>query len=238
MSDPDGSTLTAPASPPVRALTRDDVRRILEDHANYEWQVQGFGMLRIYLPGEMESRLQVWDQRLASWSNNAIHDHPWAFRSTVYAGQLINQRYQIQLAHPHGPYTATTGNGHITEIVPGTRGGLLSERPVLPCQISRNTPEVYAMGDSYRQTHREMHLTKYAQGTVTVIDRFEREEADIARVAWFGEPHDQPPFVQPYPADRKTVALVIGDCLRAWWLPRPWWEKPGPVTTPTQEPTP
>ena len=74
------------------------------------------------------------------------------------------------------------------------------------------------MGESYSQTHREMHLTKYLPGTVTVITRSEREEADIARVAWYGQADEQPPFVNPYPATADICEVVIEDCLRSWWL--------------------
>ena len=137
-------------------LSREEIQVILENWENYEWQVQGFGMLRTYLGGSGEPRLQVWDQRLARWGNNAIHDHPWAFESTIYAGLLFNQRFDIYL-RPQDP------NGHITDIIPGTRGGQLSERPVTPCLISPVPLEVYSMGDRYSQHHREMHLTRYAQ---------------------------------------------------------------------------
>lgn len=194
---------------------RSRVHEVLVGHAAHEWQVQGFGMLRTYLPGENEPRLQVWDQRIACWGNNAIHDHPWAFQSTVIAGMVFNQRFDID---PPATSLGENGNGHVTEIIPGTRGGKLSERPVVSCVISPNPVEVYAMGDSYRQAHREMHLTRYAQGSVTLIERFDREEADIARVAWFGAPGDQPPFVNPYPATPDLVAAVIGHSLRTWWL--------------------
>lgn len=190
---------------------RDDVREILRRWPDHEWQVQGFGMLRTYLPGETEPRLQVWDQRLACWGNNAIHDHPWSFRSTIVAGTIFNQRF-------HLAPSKSSANGHTTDIIPGTRGGLLSERPVTPCLISRPPIEVYSMGDEYRQSHREMHLTRYAQSTVTLIERFDREPEDIARVAWFGAPHEQPPFVQPYEATPEVVESVITDALKAWWL--------------------
>lgn len=223
MSDP--QMIEVNADDLRRVLSRDDVRCILENWRDHEWQVQGFGMLRTYLPGDTEPRLQVWDQRLATWSNNAIHDHPWAFRSTIYAGTLFNTRYDVRETPPFVPIE--TANGRMTDIIPGTRGGKLSERPVNPCYIKPAPVEVYSLGDSYSQAHREMHLTKYAQGTVTLIDRFGREEADIARVAWYGQADEQPPFVNPYAADTKTVELVIGDALRSWWLPRPWWETPG-----------
>jgi hypothetical protein len=192
--------------------TRDEVRELLEDWRSYEWQVQGFGMLRIYLDGPTEPRLQIWDQRLAVWSNNAIHDHPWAFRSTIMAGTIFNQRYDI--GHP-----GTWPNGHITEIVPGTRGGRLSERPINPCFIAPRPVEVYSMGDSYSQAHREMHLTRYLPGTITLIDRFDREPEDIAKVAWFGAADAQPPFVNPYPATPAVVETIVGDALRQWWMP-------------------
>lgn len=203
-------------------LSRDDVRAILEDWRSHEWQVQGFGMLRTYLDGPGEPRLQVWDQRLACWGNNAIHDHPWAFESTTYAGVLFNQRFRIvpqrATARPGALY------GHVTEIKPGTRGGKLSHRPVDPVRLEPQPLEVYSLGDRYSQTHREMHLTRYEQGTVTLITRSDREAEDIARVAWVGKASDQPPFVNPYEADAKTAERVITDALKTWWLPRPWWE--------------
>lgn len=193
-------------------MTRDEVHDILTNWRDYGWQVQGFGMLRIYLPGPGEPRLQVWDQRLATWTNNAIHDHPWAFESTIFAGLLYNQRFDIR------PQDNEYANGHQTEITPGTRGGLLTERPVQSCLIRPVPIEVYSMGESYSQTHREMHLTKYLQGTVTLITRHDREEQDIARVAWYGASDEQPPFVNPYPASDRQAYEVIGDALKAWWL--------------------
>lgn len=213
--------MTAQSGPSNPPITRDDVHQILVEWRGYEWQVQGFGMLRIYLDGPGEPRLQVWDQRLATWSNNAIHDHPWAFESTIFAGLLYNQRFHVTRYEKWAWENEAIKrglNGHTTEIVPGTRGGLLSERPVEPCSIIPNPVEVYAMGESYQQTHREMHLTKYLPGTVTLITRSEREEADIARVAWYGKADEQPPFVNPYPAPTELAQRIIGDALKAWWL--------------------
>lgn len=221
------------ATPP----TRDDVRSILLDWRSHEWQIQGFGMLRTYLDGPHEPRLQVWDQRLACWGNNAIHDHPWSFTSTTYAGLLYNQRFDIEtkrlcpacggrgwrldLDEPCPCFPPAPTNGHITEIIPGTRGGKLSEHPVTPCRITPQPVEVYSLGDRYSQTHREMHLTRYAQGTVTLIERFDREPDDIARVAWYGAAGEQPPFVNPYPATPEIAEVVIGDALQSWWLGDP-----------------
>lgn len=188
---------------------------MLEHPEDHKWQVQGFGMLRTYLGGPTEPRLQVWDQRLATWANNAIHDHPWRFTSVIVAGVLFNQRFGIMEA---SKFSAEM-NGHVTEIIPGTRGGQLSERPVRPCLIQPNPVEVYSMGDSYSQTHREMHLTRYMQGTVTLIERYEREEADIARIAWYGGASDQPPFVNPYEPTEEQIERTLRLALDSWFVP-------------------
>lgn len=198
----------------AKLFTREDVHSVLLNWREHEWQVQGFGMLRTYLDGPNEPRLQVWDQRLACWGNNAIHDHPWAFTSTTYAGLLYNQRFNVWRDWPE----ELERNGHVTDIIPGTRGGQLSERPVEPCRITPKPVEVYSLGDRYSQTHREMHLTRYAQGTVTLIERYDREAEDIARVAWFGEASEQPPFVNPYPATPEVARVVITEALASWWL--------------------
>ena len=174
-------------------------------------------MLRTYLDGPNEPRLQVWDQRLATWHNNAIHDHPWAFRSVVFAGMLYNQRYEIQEVPPFITSEDAGSNGHITEIIPGTRGGFLAERPVTACVITPRPIEVYAMGDTYSQTHREMHLTRYLQGTVTVIERYGREEEDVARVAWYGAKDEQPPFINPYPPTPELIDRTLQLALETWF---------------------
>ncbi len=193
-------------------LSRDEVQHVLEHPEDHVWQVQGFGMLRTYLDGPNEPRLQVWDQRLATWANNAIHDHPWAFTSVIYAGMLYNQRYDVDVE-------AWNKNGHVTEIIPGTRGGKLSERPVQPCLIKPYPVEVYALGDTYSQRHREMHLTRYLQGTVTLIERTDREEADVAKVAWYGAVGDQPPFVNPYKPTPEQVERTLRLALETWFEP-------------------
>ena len=201
--------------------TRDRVRSILEHPEDHKWQVQGFGMLRTYLEGPGEPRLQVWDQRLATWHNNAIHDHPWAFRSVIVAGLLYNQRFSVTTYQEHTESDMVAKgltNGRTTEIVPGERGGLLSERPVRPCSIKPLPVEVYSMGDTYSQTHREMHLTRYMQGTVTLIERFDREEADVARIAWYGDVLDQPPFVNPYGPTPVEIERTLTLALDNWFV--------------------
>ena len=193
-------------------MNRDEVRDILENALDFEWQTQGFGMIRTYLPGEGEPRLQVWDQRIAVPSNNTIHDHPWAFTSQIIAGMIYNQRYGL------APNPVSGDNGYMTQITPGVKGGFLSEQEVIPCRIKPWPVEVYSMGGTYSQTHRELHMTKYLQFTVTLITRTEREEADKATIAWYGKPEDQPVFVNPAAAERNLVERITEEALATWWL--------------------
>ncbi len=58
----------------------------------FEWSLQGFGMLRLYLSKEV--RLHVWDDRYAVKNVTTIHTHPWHFRSTVLFGELTDVLYQ------------------------------------------------------------------------------------------------------------------------------------------------
>lgn len=194
-------------------MTLEEIVNILVNHRDYEWQVQGFGMLRTYLGGSGEPRLQVWDQRLASWGNNAIHDHPWAFESTIFLGTIFNQRYTLEESMWEGSKEA-----YWTLIKPGVRGGKLSASPVERCALYREALEIYSMGDVYQQTHRELHITRYLPGTVTLITRTDREEADVATIAWFGSKVDQPVFVNPYPATPELTELIITDALAQWRL--------------------
>lgn len=196
-------------------VTRQEVHNVLRHWADYTWQVQGFGMVRTYLEGPNEPRLQVWDQRVAAWDNNAMHDHPWKFTSTIFAGMLFNQRF-VEMHEDEFPVPGAD-KYHTTLITPGERGGQLTEAPIKDVFLYKPPVEVYGMGDTYSQEHRELHVTRYLQGTVTLIERTDREDADKAVVAW---PHgtSQPPFVNPRPASDHEVAMVIGDCLKAWWL--------------------
>lgn len=168
--------------------------------------MQGFGMLRTYLPVDAEPRLQVWDQRLAQDGNSTVHDHPWDFTSIIYAGVLFNQRY-----------VRNAIEGQIWQermITPGSGGGIKSE--AFDTRLGAKSPEVYGASEEYSQTWDELHLTRYLPGTVTFIQRDRVRGSDTAssfsrgRIPWT--------FFHPRPATKSEIKTVIGDCLKAWWL--------------------
>jgi hypothetical protein len=204
-------------------LDDQEVYQILRDWKSYEWQVQGFGMLRTYLKGEGEPRLQIWDQRLAVWGNGAIHDHPWDFRSRIIAGTLFNQRYRryhrdgvsqldidlIGKQHEFSWYNEL-------KIQPGLDGGPLEGAAPARTQLRAEPIEVYAKTEEYTMEAAELHITRYANGTVTMIERERVTGSDTASSLWKDGPHWS--FFRPRPATPQEAAKVIGDCLYNWWL--------------------
>lgn len=192
---------------------RDNVRQILQRWDEHEWETQGFGMLRTYLPGEDEPRLQIWDQRLLVWEFSPIHDHPWDFTSTVIAGHLFNQRYlRCQEACFYRP---PVGEYNEALITPGPDAEGTHE--VRKCNLATLPLEMYGSGESYSQTWDELHQTKYSQGTITLITRRRtRPDGDLASSIWQGDG----PWVsaRPRAATVSEVRAVTQNALRTWWL--------------------
>lgn len=188
-------------------FTSAEVHDILVNWKEHEWQLQGFGMLRTYLPGEGEPRLQIWDQRLAQPGNNTVHDHPWNFESRIYAGLLYNQRYQRL------PDLWSYGTQGWTEhfITPGVGGGEKAETKLIT--LKPEALEVYAKDETYGQHWSELHLTRYLNGTVSLITRDRVRENDTASSMSRGEWT----FFEPRPATRTEIKSTVANSLKEWW---------------------
>lgn len=150
------------------------VRYLLKNRMNLpieDWTMQGFGFLRLRV--DSNTRLHIWDARLRRPGVSDIHDHAqWAFTSIIISGSIINIRYKLSEGTPFMMATLQAGIG----------GGMKSDstEEVL---IKAETPELYTVGDSYRQEPAEVHRTAATDGTVTLISQ-ERKATDTARVFW------------------------------------------------------
>lgn len=201
---------------------RSSVHEILLDWRHHEWQSQGFGMLRTYLPGEDEPRLQIWDQRLAVWKSTAIHDHPWSFTSTIIAGILFNQRYvradgaNSTQASPSAPFAELYKEVIIT---PGPHRGEATpdQTPPHDVWLAAKPVEAYGIGEQYSQTWDELHETRYLPGTVTLLSRHRERGVDRASSIWRGDGGWI--SARPRTATAEEVEMVVTDCLRAWFGP-------------------
>lgn len=199
--------MTYPASIP---FGREAILKLLQNAGDYEWSVQGFGMLRTYLDYPKRWRLNVWDQRLAVPGVSTVHDHPWHFDSVVVGGIVINQRLdpvpwaKVPLSQRFSVARIKTGEG----------GGPTGEPPQVVGLIRRK-PEVILAGQSYHQQADEIHESMPLDGTVTLNSRDRLPDGEHARVFWpYGETWVD---AEPRVASPDEVSRTVGDALKNWF---------------------
>lgn len=162
------------------------VRHILAHADQYDWSIQGFGLLRLYLPGD--ARLHIWDHARSYQDVSMIHDHiQWGLTSTVVAGQLTNTRYLELPAQRYGlPITYINNTEWELYNWATFKAGFDAKQLHDPDKIwlKAMKPEIYMPGDSYHQEPREIHETAAQPGTVTVMQKFPSEDAVNARIFW------------------------------------------------------
>jgi hypothetical protein len=157
------------------------VLAVLEHWQNYEWTVQGFGMVRTKLG--KDGRIHIWDSRLRTPLVSDVHEHPWPLHSTIISGELINQRFQrVEVASDE-----QSDEGKLPYYVQDLRtgeGGHLVEDTCAACFLVAEEPEFYLPGESYSQAPREIHRTQAQDGTVTLLERPMGSPLEETRVYW------------------------------------------------------
>lgn len=199
------------------AITKATVRGFLEaalasaqnhvDRPPIEWSLQGFGMLRAYLPDGC--RLHVWDERYVTPGVSGIHTHPWDFESYVVAGQLVQHRFTREHWFPAG---SVPFDEYRLRCGPG--GGLCGAPT--RALLRRCPRELYAEGQIYRQTADEIHESRPTTGTVTVVHRTFRADTEHASV--FVPAGQKWGTAEPRPATREEVIDIVKNSLSSvWW---------------------
>lgn len=177
-------------------------RAILTCATSYEWSLQGMGLLRLYLPGNI--RLHVWDSRYRAPGVSMIHDHlQWGLHSTVIAGLLRNRRY-VEAADGEAFMYAT--------IKPGF--GTYFKHAPLPVGLRSQPPEVYREGDAYSQAPAEIHETDAEDGTVTLMRKTPSSD-ESARVFW--RAGAEWGSAEPRVATDDEVRDITQQALRRWF---------------------
>jgi len=162
-------------------------KRILMNRREYQWSLQGFGVLRTYISEDVH--LHVWDARFRVSNVSDIHTHPWDFTSFVIAGRLSNRLY---VEGPPSPVCLP----HMTKEI---LCGPIEDEKVRVAQfrdpgkmihlghvsLSSGTSDgIYEAGTCYSQKAEEIHRTSCIAGTVTVVHRTFREDREHAKVFW------------------------------------------------------
>jgi hypothetical protein len=179
------------------------VKAILEHAEHFNWTLQGFGMLRLYLSKNL--RLHVWTNVGKVPNVSTVHDHPWHFKSTVVAGQISNRLYKVVTGLPatHQFMTIKCGEG----------GCAMSE----PEYIRLESDGTYHLheGQSYAESKDQIHESVPAIGTVTLVERIFSGDPDLARVFWpIGEKWVS---AEPRPATVAEVTEIADQALGRWF---------------------
>lgn len=158
---------------PEWAAMRAMVKTLLTFPLNLRWSVQGFGMMRTYLPqGTKKFRLNVWHSSFTIPDVSTVHDHPWSFKSWIINGGFRNIRF---VEDPSGELCEWM------RIKCGEMGGSLGTNPA-PIRLRARSVEHYKTGDTYWQDAEEIHQSSYDDGTVTLNDR--TGDTEMPRVFW------------------------------------------------------
>jgi hypothetical protein len=183
-------------------ITKQLVQKILENPSGYNWSLQGFGMLRLYL--SLEVRLHVWDSRFRVPDVSLVHNHPWDFDSYIVAGVIQQRRF-----------LKTEGSTHLEYIIKAGPGGFLVTNGT-PVKLQSLALERYEAGESYTQKADEIHESLPMPGTVTLVTRsFTKEDVDHActytcnGVPWVS--------AEPRPATEKEVHAITSFALERWF---------------------
>lgn len=184
------------------AAMRSMIHTMLGDAQLYDWTVQGFGMMRVYIPGPgspKRFRLNMWNSALAVPNVSIMHDHPWSFDSWIINGAFRNIRYIEDHFSGDDFFFMNIKTGVAGQW--GKTDGKVRLR-ALPT-------EHYRTGDKYHQDASEIHASYYDDGTVTLNDRV--GDTEHAKVFWAeGDWVDAKPREATPDEINSTVALALG----------------------------
>jgi len=197
-------------------MTRPDpfIEFILRRALDYpdRWEVQGLGMLRIYLDSARRTRLHIWSLDFRTPGVTDIHDHPWNLSSHVIAGRINNARFDrkhFRLSFPGVEYREIG-------LKCGGDAMLVSEPKSIT--LYPRASEVIEAGEGYMQWSDEIHATAFEEGTITVVHRTLDEGADPDLAHVFVLPGAEWVDAKPRPATRHEIVHGASLALRAMGL--------------------
>lgn len=193
----------------MSTLLKGRIKSTLVDALDYEWTLQGFGMLRLYLPGGQ--RLHVWSKRHKVQNVSEIHTHPWNFRSTIVAGCLRNHIYRV------GGIPSCSGEWmYEQKIRCGEGGGLTGERERKYLYLE--TLDIFHEGDTYEQRYDEIHLSEPYDGCVTLVERVVPEGNSPDHACVYYPVGTEWVSAEPRPATEQEILEITRNALKKNFL--------------------
>lgn len=147
--------------------------------------LHGLGFIQVKLPALR--RLHVWHPdlpRRRCYAVSAIHNHRFAFRSTVLVGEQANRRVTVA-AQPDGSHDRISHAGPRGET--GGRVSTVAER----VSVWRGPIERYAPGQSYLMNALEYHDTPNDGIVVTLMEKLREGAVHASSLIEHGQEFDQ-----------------------------------------------
>ena len=140
---------------------------ILKNPFNYEWEVQGLGMLRTYL--NKDTRFQIWNKDLIVDGVTDIHTHPWDFISVILQGKITNHIYKEYTGQ-----VSTSKKYFRCLINTGEDAYVKEKNEVYLLKYDKNT----YTGNFYIHKKHVPHKITFKDGTITVLNKFNKNDED------------------------------------------------------------
>lgn len=149
------------------------VKKIMKFPFDYEWELQGFGMLRTYI--DKYTRLQIWLKDFIIPNVTDIHTHPWDFKSFIYQGQIRNNIF-----FEYDPQNSVSGEWFQCDkclILTGENAYVKERTPVI---LKPNGSFEYSQGDLYHHGKDIPHRIDFIDGTITILTKSNIHEDSLA----------------------------------------------------------
>jgi hypothetical protein len=148
--------------------------------------LHGLGFIQVKLPANR--RMHVWHPdlpRRSCYAWSAIHNHRFAFRSTVLVGQQMNRRFTVA-AKADGSHDRISHDGPR-----GETGGRLSYVAERVGVWQQGPTIVYAPGQSYIMQPLDYHDTPNSGIVVTIMEKLREGAIHASSLIEHGHAFDQ-----------------------------------------------
>ena len=149
------------------------IKQVLDNPFDYEWELQGFGMLRTYI--SKDTRLQIWLKDFIVPGVTDIHTHPWNFESFIYQGQIKNNvftEYSLQ--------DQVSGEWFQCDrclILTGENAYVKERTPVI---LKPYDSIEWFQGEIYFHGKDVPHRIDFVDGTITILTKLNIHEDSLA----------------------------------------------------------
>lgn len=161
----------------------------IDDFSPTQEQVSlhGLGFMQVILPAS--KRLHVWHPdipRRKCHAVSSIHNHRFAFKSTVLIGTMVNRRYEI-VRSPEAYATHDMVSHDGERLATGARRSFVDGH----CKVTPYPDEVYEPGQSYYMDALAYHETVASGVVVTLMEKLHEGTVHAHSIIAKGHVFDQ-----------------------------------------------